>query len=116
MRLVLYLMCPVIISTYVFCYEVIGFQLIFLHLQLPLFPEVNVLTSMELGTLYVCSTSISEAQKMVHMYPANPCYLGALVYLLGDCSCELKEKYKAVVLLCGKCLANSVRLCDVYLL
>ena len=65
----------------------------------PLFPQVNMFSSMKLDTLCVCSSNMAEAQKMVHMYPANPCYLSTLVFLLKNSNCELKEKYKTAVLL-----------------
>ena len=57
---------------------------------------------MTLDTLCVCSSDMAEAQKMVHMYPANPCYLSTLVFMLRKSNCELKEKYKTAVLLHGK--------------
>ena len=87
------------------------------YLQLPpLFPHVNFLVSMELDTLNVCSSSMAEAQKMVHMYPSNVCYLGALVYWLRNCSYELKEKYKAVVMLHGNHFENVYMLRCLYVM
>lgn len=80
--------------------------------QHPLTPQINVMISMDLDRLSLCASDIAEAQKMVHMYPANPCYLGVLVHMLRNNRDELKAKYKAVVLMHVTTIL-SVESCDV---